>query len=501
MLTKDAERMYNSDVDENGKPKGQKLEFPSDDDKGIGGIYCDQCGDHIQSGKIYHCPNASHQDGYDLCLRCSKKKAKPPPQLSSFTLEGLAEFIRSGQCKKIAILSGAGISRSAGIPDFRSNNGIYQSLSKDLDQNAVKYGLTLKQKCKIQEDAQYVFSMELFRENPQVLYHTLGDILNKRCVPTKTHCFMKLLQNRGLLRYVFTQNVDGLERYIGIDPKKLCEVHGTFMTASCHECGTGMSIAEVRKRVKNGDIPIDCPATDCPLGFVKPDCVLFGEDLPDKYYNTVERFTKCQENVDLLIVMGTSLSVRPVSEFPDHINGNAIRVVMNLDMNREIKDIFDFNATENRRDLFIAGKCDETIDMLCKMLQWEGELNDIHQNCNHLANKIVKSLNQPGSSAIGEAKNKESDGKVPEDLWTFEEMEENATIWNCVDGNWRTEWSKERCESVLFGSLMNQGNAIKETAAMYLKYWKSKEWYERHQQSSETHNGTDDGVANELSAI
>ena len=392
MLTKDADTMY----DDSEAVKG-KLEFDNlTDDDEKGGIFCDQCGDHVQSGKIYHCPNASHPEGYDLCLRCSKKAAKPPPTLSSYDLRGIADFIKTKPSCKIAILCGAGISRSAGIPDFRSKDGIYKSLTKDLSANAVKFGLTLRQKRAIEEDAQYVFSMELFKENPVVLYHVLGDILNKRCVPTLTHCFMKLLQNRGLLRYVFTQNVDGLERYIGIDPKILCEVHGTFMTASCYRCDAVMPIAAVRERVRSGDIPIPCPDEKCVRGFVKPDCVLFGQDLPDKYYDAVEQIKahKAGANIDLLIVMGTSLSVKPVSDLPRHINGHAIRVVMNLDLNREVKDIFDFEAVEERRDVFVAGKCDETIEALCTMLEWDGDLREIYEESNELAQKIAKELNQ-----------------------------------------------------------------------------------------------------------
>jgi len=405
MLTKEAETVYNHFSDE----RGTKLEFLSDeeerengkeeldnDDKG--GIFCDQCGDHVPSGKIYHCPNKSHGDGYDLCLRCSKKSSKPPPRLTSYDLKGVAEFIESGKCRKIAILCGAGISRSAGIPDFRSKDGIYKAVSKDLDVNAVKYGLTLRQKRAIQDDAQYVFSMELFKDNPNVLYHVLGDILNKRCRPTMTHCFMKLLQNRGLLRHVFTQNVDGLERYIGINPKFLCEVHGTFMTASCYQCGAAMPIGDVRDSVMRGDIPIQCPDSEC-SGYIKPDCVLFGEDLPHKYYDAVDLFTKHKDRVDLLIVMGTSLSVKPVADFPRVINGNAIRVVMNLELNREVEDMFDFDAESDKRDLFIAGKCDETIQELCGMLGWKADLESLFEESNELALKIAKELVQSDSSS------------------------------------------------------------------------------------------------------
>eukprot|EP01083_Nonionella_stella_P018331 51095_1 len=382
MMTMDAEDVY-QDQDGQGS-HCKKLSFDEEkdesEDEETKGIFCNDCGDYVPRGKIYHCPNETHKEGYDLCLRCSK----PPPQLTSFDVKGLAQFIASDSCKKVGILCGAGISRSAGIPDFRSKDGIYKSLTKDLSKNVTKYGLTLKQKKQIEDDAQYVFSIDLFEDNPAVLYHVLADILNKRCKPTLTHCFFKLLQNRGLLKYLFTQNVDGLERYIGIDPKVLTEVHGTFLSASCHKCGEEYSIAEVRKHVLRMDFPIKCTKKECDNGYVKPNCVLFGQDLPPKYYDAVDKF----KSIDLLIVLGTSLSVKPVSNLPNQVSANAIRAVFNLELNDEIKQIFEFDAQKNQRDVFIAGKCDESIEELCKLLKWEKELKQIYQTSNQIAKKI-----------------------------------------------------------------------------------------------------------------
>lgn len=282
------------------------------------------------------------------------------------------------------------------IPDFRSPNGIYKSLSKDLGKNAIKYGLTMKQKTKIEEDAQYVFSLELFKDNPSVLYYVLGDILNKRCKPTLTHCWFKLLQDHNYLKYMFTQNVDGLERYIGIDPKRLIEVHGTFMTASCYRCGQNMNIAQVRQRVKNMDIPIKCENKDCKKGYVKPDCILFGEDLPNKYYDTMD-IIKNKDKLDLLIVIGTSLSVKPVSNLPNEINSNCIRAVFNLDLSDDIEEIFSFTTNDkddndNKRDIFIKGKCDETILKLSEYLCWDKELKKLYQESNDQHSKILELL-------------------------------------------------------------------------------------------------------------
>ena len=168
MISMDARDVYHDDIQD--IVDGKKLQFHSEEDgddiKEISeeGVYCNKCGGHIKSGKIYHCPNQTHEDGYDLCLKCSKNVAKKPPKLKSYDIEGIAQFIKSGDCKRIGLLVGAGISRSAGIPDFRSSDGIYKSLSKDLGKNAVKYGLTMQQKKRLKRMRNMYFRWNCLRK-------------------------------------------------------------------------------------------------------------------------------------------------------------------------------------------------------------------------------------------------------------------------------------------------------------------------------------------------
>ncbi|ETO27101.1 silent information regulator protein Sir2 [Reticulomyxa filosa] len=136
------------------------------------GVWCDSCKQFIASGNvIYHCENIDsllHPNGYDVCLECSKKQLKKSIDLQSYDLSGLAQFLKSAQCKNVVVLVGAGISRAAGIPDFRfdfnclSSDGIYGNLQAD------KYSLTNNQRRRVTKDAQYIFNIELFRHNPKV---------------------------------------------------------------------------------------------------------------------------------------------------------------------------------------------------------------------------------------------------------------------------------------------------------------------------------------------
>ena len=122
--------------------------------------------------------------------------------------------------KNIVLLTGAGISTSLGIPDFRSKHtGLYSQLEH--------LGLT---------DPQEVFDISLFREDPTIFYSVAKDILptSKRFSPT--HAFIRLVQDKGKLLTNFTQNIDNLEGHAGISREKLIQCHGSFATATCQQC-------------------------------------------------------------------------------------------------------------------------------------------------------------------------------------------------------------------------------------------------------------------------
>ena len=221
--------------------------------------------------------------------------------LSSLDLEGVAAIIKEGRCKNIIVMSGAGVSTSAGIPDFRTpGTGLYDNLAK--------YNLP---------EPTAVFNIDFFRENPAPFYQLAKELFPGQYKPTPTHNFIRLLHDRGLLLRCFTQNIDSLEAEAGIPKDKIVAAHGNFDTATCIDTGQKVDVEEVREAIMAG--PEGYTAMNAKYGgLVKPDIVFFGEKLPDRFYERAgmnpmngeptsdSDFDKC----DLLIVMGTSLVVQ-----------------------------------------------------------------------------------------------------------------------------------------------------------------------------------------------
>ena len=167
----------------------------------------------------------------------------PTQCLDSRTLDGVARYIREGKARKIVVMVGlpfpgnvsstslsphaltsnevgAGISTSAGIPDFRSpGTGIYENLARlDLPH------------------PEAVFELSYFRQNPLPFYTLAGELFPGKFKPTITHSFLQLLSQKHLLLKVFTQNIDCLEREAGVPPELLVEAHGSFATCVHFHC-------------------------------------------------------------------------------------------------------------------------------------------------------------------------------------------------------------------------------------------------------------------------
>ncbi|CAM9749714.1 unnamed protein product, partial [Heterosigma akashiwo] len=167
----------------------------------------------------------------------------PPPKLTEdeersvldydVTVQAIIDQIIAGKVKSIVMMVGAGISVSAGIPDFRSpGTGLYDNLQK--------YNLP---------SPQSMFEINYFRENPRPFCELAKEMYPGNFRPTPTHWFIRLLQEKGLLRRCYTQNIDTLEREAGIREELLVEAHGSFAAAACIECGAPYSQAWVRERI------------------------------------------------------------------------------------------------------------------------------------------------------------------------------------------------------------------------------------------------------------
>ena len=153
------------------------------------------------------------------------------------TIEDAVALLQNS--KNIVVITGAGISTSLGIPDFRSKHtGLYSQLEH--------LGLT---------DPQEVFDIRLFRENPSVFYSVAKDILPSTRKFSPTHAFIKLLQDKRKLLTNYTQNIDNLESFAGIIPEKLIQCHGSFATATCIECRQRVNGDVIHADIKAGKVP------------------------------------------------------------------------------------------------------------------------------------------------------------------------------------------------------------------------------------------------------
>ena len=256
-------------------------------------------------------------------------------------LEILAEIIESGKAKNIMVLSGAGVSVAAGIPDFRTpGTGLYDNLQK--------YDLP---------SPQAIFDVEYYREKPGAFCMLAQELWpGLRNSPTLTHSFLKLLSEKGLLLRNYTQNIDGLEFLAGLPAEELVECHGHFRTSSCIDCHKASDSQVVKDTiVKKGETPV-CKRCG---GYVKPDIVFFGESLPDRFEQLLRQDLK---KADLLLVMGTSLQVAPVSMIPSWVRCN--RVLFNRELSMNIRS----------GDLFVEGDCDTNVEKLCSLLGWKEDL-------------------------------------------------------------------------------------------------------------------------------
>ncbi|KAI9800136.1 MAG: Sir2 histone deacetylase Hst2 [Piccolia ochrophora] len=279
-------------------------------------------------------------------------EATPPQTLEKRDLASVAHYIQTGRAKKIAVMVGAGISTSAGIPDFRSpNTGLYANLSR-LD---LPY-------------AEAVFDISYFRQNPRPFYTLARELYPGKYRPTITHSFVRLLCDKGLLLKLFTQNIDCLEREAGVPGNKIVEAHGSFARHGCIECQTSYPEDLMRDKVLNGEVP-HCVSSECD-GLVKPGIVFFGEPLPEEFHQN----RSLPAAADLCIVLGTSLTVQPFASLPGFCSEGVPRILINLERVGGLGSRAD--------DVLILGECDDGVRKLAAAVGWLDELESLWQQTN-----------------------------------------------------------------------------------------------------------------------
>jgi NAD-dependent deacetylase len=197
----------------------------------------------------------------------------------------LAGLVRERQ--PCVVLTGAGISTESGIPDFRSPTGIWA-----------------------QYDPMEYATIGAFRRDPVKVweFYALRFEMLTRAEPNVGHRALAELEERGLVKAVVTQNIDGLHARAG--SREVVEVHGSIRTASCLECGERVPLESVVAALQ------EAPAPACPrcAAILKPDVVMFGELLPE---DAIDRAVELARRAGLLLVVGSALEVYPVAGLPE----------------------------------------------------------------------------------------------------------------------------------------------------------------------------------------
>ena len=298
------------------------------------------------------------------------------------SLQDVARFIQSDKCQSIVVLAGAGMSVSSGIPDYRSAGGLYHTLQPDqLTASAVEREA-------IRADPTVALEQRLFMQNQlpclEVKRPFILGTQEEIWKATIAHRFVELLhQKTGKLTRLYTQNIDGLEAQCHNLPRdKVVAVHGSMDRAECAYCGATSDFDafcnQVRTNIKDvtgqdatapqTSTPIKCQV--CGNNTVKPAIVLFRSKLPEEFF---QRVPQDIPNVDLLIVIGTSLAVAPANTLVYRVPQTALRVVIN-DEPVGWRVGIEYGS-QAKRDYFAQGHCDDVTLDLIQELGWLEDLN------------------------------------------------------------------------------------------------------------------------------
>ncbi|XP_023667988.1 NAD-dependent protein deacetylase sirtuin-2 [Paramormyrops kingsleyae] len=285
--------------------------------------------------------------------------------LDELTLDGVARYIQSGKCKDIICMVGAGISTSAGIPDFRSpETGLYANLQK--------YNLPYPQA---------IFQIDYFKKHPEPFFALAKELYPGQFKPTVCHYFIRMLKDKGLLRRCYSQNIDTLERAAGLQEEDLVEAHGTFYTSHCVSflCRKEYTLDWMKEKIFSEQVPKCEKCND----LVKPDIVFFGENLPARFFTTMKMdFPRC----DLLIIMGTSLQVQPFASLVSKVPKDTPRLLINMEKTGQSDALMgmlgfgggmDFDSDKAYRDVVYLSTCDDGCMALADLLGWKAELEEL----------------------------------------------------------------------------------------------------------------------------
>lgn len=234
----------------------------------------------------------------------------------------LKQLLESSKCT--VAFTGAGVSTLSGIRDFKGTGGFYTSQW---------HGMHV-------ED---LLSLDTFQTDPSLFYGWAREFLYRldQYQPSIVHNVLATMEQRGMIAGVYTQNIDMLHRKAG--STKVWEIHGSPQTHHCIACGATASYAEVALVVQAGGIP-RCPVC---TGVLKPDIIFYGEQLDP---TLLDQAYRDMANADLVLVLGSSLTVQPAASLPmaTYYHGGRLVIVNSqetpLDKYAKIR-LFDLQET------------------------------------------------------------------------------------------------------------------------------------------------------------
>ncbi len=237
----------------------------------------------------------------------------------------MAEKIKSA--RKLVVFTGAGMSTESGIPDYRSQGGLWDRF-------------------------QPVYFDEFMssRQSRIRYWQQRMDMEKSLCKaePNAGHLSLAALHDHGRLHALITQNIDGLHQASGIPGEKIIELHGNTRRVRCMSCKALKSWEDTLKMIEAGD-----PTPECECGgYLKPDTISFGQSMPVK---ETGRAVKLSSECDVFIVIGSTLLVQPASLMPEYArSAGAFLGIINLSE----------TPYDGKCDLLIRGKAGQVLQAI-----------------------------------------------------------------------------------------------------------------------------------------
>jgi NAD-dependent deacetylase len=231
----------------------------------------------------------------------AEKKGKKSPITLAGKINRVVRKILTAN--RVVMFTGAGISTESGIPDYRSQGGIWKKFEP------------------------VYFDDFMSQKNARIRYweQRLGMEKGlKHAKPNKGHQSIARLYKMGCLTSLITQNIDGLHQEAGIPPDILIELHGNTRRVRCMRCNRLISWEETMTLINAG---IKAPECACG-GYFKPDTISFGQAMPEQ---ATRRAAQLSARAEVFIVVGSTLLVQPAALMPEYArNAGAFLVIINL---------------------------------------------------------------------------------------------------------------------------------------------------------------------------